>query len=245
VQIEFVDDEFEGVREWVPPARLKVRWSGVDAYRAREARWDALLDGYPNDDCPEHYAVTYLYEEFVDESIAYEAYATRYGIIRIKDPVRFAALGGLEPHEVSAEPATFEDDGVLAVAWPTVERACRQLARDNGAEVLRHVAEETAEQEKKMMYGSHTRATRHSPASFIEPSFYIEQDDQPYNRPYQELLRQRCGEEHVQRRDELVRLRDEVFRIGQILDQAVDGLRAAGASSEVRRIQKLRDTRMG
>ncbi len=30
--------------EWVPPARLKVAWADVDAFRAREAQWDAVLD---------------------------------------------------------------------------------------------------------------------------------------------------------------------------------------------------------
>jgi len=32
VLVRFVDEEFEGQQDWVPPARLKVPWSGVDEY---------------------------------------------------------------------------------------------------------------------------------------------------------------------------------------------------------------------
>jgi len=42
VLVRFVDDAFEGREEWVPPARLKVRWGSVDQYRAREERWDRI-----------------------------------------------------------------------------------------------------------------------------------------------------------------------------------------------------------
>lgn len=49
VQVRFVDDEFEGREEWVPPGRLKVLWTGVDAWREGERRWTDLLDA---SDCP-------------------------------------------------------------------------------------------------------------------------------------------------------------------------------------------------
>ena len=42
ILVRFVDDEFEGRQDWVPPARLKVPWSGVDEYMARERRWDEV-----------------------------------------------------------------------------------------------------------------------------------------------------------------------------------------------------------
>jgi hypothetical protein len=40
--VAFVDDEFEGASEWVPPSRLKVPWADVDAYKVREAAWNRL-----------------------------------------------------------------------------------------------------------------------------------------------------------------------------------------------------------
>lgn len=42
VFVRFVDDEFEGREERVPPARLKVLWNEVEEYRAREERWDRI-----------------------------------------------------------------------------------------------------------------------------------------------------------------------------------------------------------
>mgnify|MGYP003606116134 CR=1 FL=1 len=43
VLVRFVDPSFEGREEWVPPSRLKVPWVDVDAFRAEEARWDAVV----------------------------------------------------------------------------------------------------------------------------------------------------------------------------------------------------------
>jgi hypothetical protein len=42
VLVRFVDAEQEGREDWVPPARLKVPWSDVDAWLAREQRWEAV-----------------------------------------------------------------------------------------------------------------------------------------------------------------------------------------------------------
>lgn len=47
VLIRFVDDEFEGQQDWVPPARLKVLWREVVAFMDREARWAGVLAASP------------------------------------------------------------------------------------------------------------------------------------------------------------------------------------------------------
>lgn len=39
VLVRFEDPAEEGHEEWIPLARLKVRWENADAFRAREARW--------------------------------------------------------------------------------------------------------------------------------------------------------------------------------------------------------------
>jgi hypothetical protein len=53
VRIRFVDSRFEGREEWVPAGRLKVLWSGVDEFAARERRWKAVTDLSPVRDSPE------------------------------------------------------------------------------------------------------------------------------------------------------------------------------------------------
>jgi hypothetical protein len=44
ILVRFADDRFEGRRDWVSPARLKVLWAAVDTFRDREARWDRIFD---------------------------------------------------------------------------------------------------------------------------------------------------------------------------------------------------------
>jgi hypothetical protein len=39
VRVRFVDDAFEGRKDWVPPARLKVPWAERERWLACEARW--------------------------------------------------------------------------------------------------------------------------------------------------------------------------------------------------------------
>ncbi len=62
VLVRFVADEFEGREEWVPPARLKVPWSGVDAFVAKESRWD-VVSASPVHDTAEHYATSTVFDE--------------------------------------------------------------------------------------------------------------------------------------------------------------------------------------
>jgi hypothetical protein len=55
--VRFIDEEFEGLQDWVPPGRLKVRWSGAPEFVARERRWDAVVAPSPPDyDGPEESA---------------------------------------------------------------------------------------------------------------------------------------------------------------------------------------------
>ena len=60
--VRFVADEFEGREEWVPPARLKVPWSGVEEFRAREERWDRIYAGGPGRDDPREDAAGEVFE---------------------------------------------------------------------------------------------------------------------------------------------------------------------------------------
>jgi hypothetical protein len=47
VFVQFVDDEFEGQEDWVPPARLKIPWHQVAEYQAREDQWKRAPGGMP------------------------------------------------------------------------------------------------------------------------------------------------------------------------------------------------------
>jgi len=45
--VRFVADEFEGRQDWVPPSRLKVPWRDLDAFIARELRWEGVAGESP------------------------------------------------------------------------------------------------------------------------------------------------------------------------------------------------------
>ena len=44
--VRFIDEQFEGRQEWIPPTRLKVIWKDAVEFEAREARWDRV-DTHP------------------------------------------------------------------------------------------------------------------------------------------------------------------------------------------------------
>ena len=44
VLVRFMDDEFEGREEWIPPNRLKALWTSAPEWIARENRWEAVRD---------------------------------------------------------------------------------------------------------------------------------------------------------------------------------------------------------
>lgn len=51
-------------------------------------------------------------------------------------------------------------------------------------------------------------------------------------------MRQWCGSEAVDRQDELVALREEVLRLGKLVQQATDRLRRAGYSADAEDLQR-------
>jgi len=70
VLIRFVDAESEGREEWVSPARLKALWNDVDAFTAREGRWDAVLHASEVLDTPEDRAAGAVFDKLINEGLA-------------------------------------------------------------------------------------------------------------------------------------------------------------------------------
>ncbi|MFV0632722.1 hypothetical protein [Demequina sp.] len=104
VLVNFIDHAFEGRQDWVPPSRLKVLWSDVEAYQAREARW-ARIDTRPGDDnTPEHYAMDEVFRIGLDPELFSVVY--RYpGVGEIPDVDRLAAELELDPEVLRRRPS--------------------------------------------------------------------------------------------------------------------------------------------
>src|SRR5436305_4290521 len=92
VQVRFLDEQFEGRQDWVPPARLKTRWEDAEQWLAAERRWQAVMDASVHArESVEHKAAEFVFdrpaaEEFIDGMDAY-----RYAVLTVTDPAAFAA----------------------------------------------------------------------------------------------------------------------------------------------------------
>jgi hypothetical protein len=71
ILVRFIDPEFEGLEDWIPPARLKVPWADAADYEARERRWDAVLATSEEADEREIDAAGTVLEKLVPEVIAH------------------------------------------------------------------------------------------------------------------------------------------------------------------------------
>ncbi len=118
--VHFVDEKFEGRQEWVPPARLKVRWEAIDAFRASEARWDRIFDlGRGFDDAADG-AATEVFTALIAGDIARMEYREA-GACRITDSGRLTEVGQEGAARCSRR------RGGLSGAMPTEQRTVEQL----------------------------------------------------------------------------------------------------------------------
>jgi hypothetical protein len=238
VLVRFVDASFEGREEWVPPSRLKVSWSDVAAYEAREARWTAVREPTPAGETAEECAATVVFEQAIPAELATLGYGRDAGVTRIHDLTGLAKFLDLpDESALRADRVSFVEDGSLIVPWPVTLLIVTKTAAQNPEPILRHVDADEAEFRHHSIHGKTYPADRHGREMHIEAEHYVEQDSAPYGRPHREMLREWCGAPAVQRRDELVALRTEVRRLGLLIERAATALRRAGDARAAARIE--------
>lgn len=86
------------------------------------------------------------------------------------------------------------------------------------------------------IYGRYYPGRGKSPGTHISPEICAEVDRS--NQPAYNLLRQWCGADVVENFEELKALRDEVLRIGQLMEQAIGSLRQAGQAKTADRFER-------
>ncbi|PND50068.1 hypothetical protein CQZ88_21320 [Rhodococcus sp. ENV425] len=236
VLVRFADDRFEGREEWVPPARLKVPWPEVDQLRTQEARWAAIYDAGLHDDDPKADAAERVLDLVFDNDNAEVGYREG-GAIRMKDPARLAASLGLDEHQLTGHRLCFVEDDVTIAPWEVTELVVTTAARLHPEPVLEHVAAEERKARYEAIHGRWTDGSRSYQRSFIEPERCAESDT-TYYKPERDVLRLWCGPEAGERFDELVELRKEVRRVGEVAQAAIDALRSAGSHESADRLQR-------
>jgi hypothetical protein len=229
VKVRFLDDVFEGREEWVPPSRLKVLWAEVDAWLAREARWDAVSapsDGV--DDTAEFWAAETVFEVVSDEDVLSMGYGGLAGVLCVSNPSRAAEHLEIEPSAFLADDRAFVDnDGTIVVPWNTTVALARSAAPKHADAILREVTERERKAAHNAVYGEVLGSRRAKPW-YVSPEVCAKVDARWV--PTYELLRRWCGQGAASRIDELGAVRSEALRLAQVVERAVSALRDAGFS---------------
>ncbi|MCW2752552.1 MAG: hypothetical protein JWR83_3662 [Aeromicrobium sp.] len=237
VLVRFVDDDFEGKEDWVPPSRLKVLWEQVDAFRARETRWDEILKlGLPRDD-PRESATEHMFLEYIANEHAYFGCSNSGCEVHLVDPAALAESLSLDIRQLTGHPATFVEDDILIAPWPVTETIVVAAARKYAEEVLTYVEAEERQAKHEAIHGSHLRTSGKGNGYYFDAVASREMDLE-FGKPIREVLRQWCGAELTERFDELTELRKEIRRVGEIAQRAVDLLERSGSRGEAERLRR-------
>jgi len=236
VLVGFVAEHFEGREEWVPPSRLKTPWTDVVAFTAREQRWNAVAAASDVEE-PVEFALSTVFDQLIDRSLATLEYRLR-GVAYLHDIEGLATEVGLSPNQLCADPLAFTEDDDLIVPVSITELIARTAAARTPEPVLREVQREEAEFARLLVHGKTYPASRSQPAWHVPAERYADSENEPYHRPCWELLRAWCGAEAAERQDELLALRQEVARIGDLALRAVAALRAAGRRREADQLEQ-------
>ncbi|MFE2855280.1 PE-PGRS family protein [Streptomyces lavendulae] len=219
VHVRFLDGDAAGLQEWVSPSCLLVLWADVDAFRADDAAELALAEA----------------SRAVRGSAEFEAARMILGFVRPKGRLRLrkavadagvlelghldetAPLVGMDAAQLRNDPMLHEDrKGGSLAGWPITERIARQAAQQLADEILPEV-----DQRQQAMEEERDRSPWYG---------YQRRDDRKLDAEKEALrtVREWCGQEQAERHDELVALKSEVLRLGELVERAVKALRDRG-----------------
>lgn len=235
VRIRFLDEDFEGREDWVPPSRLKVLWDNIGTWQEREDRWSAAIDASCHiRDEPEEHAAIMVFEKVIDREVAHFGYNRTAGIVLIRDLPALATMLAWPECELTSQPLTFTDnDGVIIAPWDTMLKVATRAAELNADTLLRYVAKSEDEDRNEAIYGK--TYGRGKDSWYVPPEICA--DTAERHRPIHDLIRQWCGEPAQERLDELTALRAEVARLGCLVETAIAELRRANAEAAAARLE--------
>ncbi|MBJ7902162.1 PE-PGRS family protein [Streptomyces sp. DSM 110735] len=219
IHVRFLEGDDAGLQEWVNPSHLVARWEDVEAFRKDDASELVLAEA----------------SREVRGTAAFEAARLIIGVIRPKSKLRLrrgvsdagilelsrleeaARLVGMEAAELRGDPMVYEKcDGLGLAGWPVTERIARHVAGRLADDILSEVdrKQQAIEQER-------TQSSRYS---------YSRRDDRKLDAEAAVLrtVREWCGQDKAERYDELIALRDEVVRLGKLVERSVKALRDRG-----------------
>jgi hypothetical protein len=243
VLVRFVDDEFEGRQDWVPPARLKVPWGGVEEYTAKERRWNEVLRPAADVSLTEELAASSVFDLLIPEDMAELGWNAKRGTVLIHDVSGLAGLLEVAP-AVLREPASFEEDCDLISPWPVAIAVARRATEREPHKVLANVEKDEAAARRDSTYGRWSSRRRRED-DWVPPEV-CQRVDAELGQPIRAMLRDWCGAGAVDLRAEIAALRNDAASADKVAQEAIEVLRRHGHTRDANDLeQKLLELRRG
>ena len=209
VRIQFEDGDSEGQAEWVFRRMLKVPWDQGKALLEHERLWEAARKWGKPIASSELSAAEIVVDETIDSAVAGPH---SYGLLAVHDRSALEHLVQIplpDPHS----PGAFEEDGTEYLPWPTMLEVALVQARATPQVLLEYVeraAVELAESDSQFRQ-LNARDGFPRPLGLDQAREFDEE-----RRRYLNQIRQWCGQEALDKWDEVWHLRGEVERLTEI-----------------------------
>ncbi|MFJ1845549.1 PE-PGRS family protein [Streptomyces sp. NPDC088146] len=219
IHVRFLEGDAAGLQEWISPGSLVAPWADVDTFRADDAAELALAEA----------------SSHVRGSTDFEAARMVFGFVRPKNKLRLrrtvadagvlelgrldetAPLIGMDAAELRDDAMVHENrHGTCLAGWPITERIARHLAGRLADEILPELDRKQAAAEQERAQSSWYSYGRRDERKLDAEAAVLR------------TVREWCGQDKAERYDELVALRAEVIRLGELVEKAVKALRDRG-----------------
>lgn len=229
-QVRFLDRD--GVEEWVPRGRLVVLWDDREVLLERERRMAAVVEVSAHAfETPQYDAVSSLLEnwELIDGvEIGYSQ--DERCTIQIADLSAVCSELGMDEVSLRQEPLAFvTENGLFVGPWSLAVKIAMRVAELNGEAVMEKVVDKEYEVELESVHGRTFTVGREREEYYISPERL--KDRHAKQLIALNIIREWCGKEIIERLDELEALREEVRRLGHLVERAIAELRRCGASA--------------
>lgn len=218
IHVRFLDGEDAGIQEWAGRSQLPALWEEAEKVVRDDANLAAAIEESRHvHGSPEWEAAKLVFLTIRPKGrIRMLHTKVDAGVVQIDDLGKVAKWLGLDEADLLAADGAFRDRyGTYVAPWPVTLRIARRAAERQSEAVLGEVLRRL---ESERTYLEH---------------------QQPWNRGRREkkvarletvarLLHEWCGEETLERYDELEALRAEVERLGRVVEKAITALRQNG-----------------
>ncbi|MFH8253395.1 MULTISPECIES: PE-PGRS family protein [Streptomyces] len=219
LHVRFLEGDDAGLQEWVNPSCLVARWEDVEAFRADDSSELALAVASREVRGSADFEAARMVLGFVRprSKLRLRRGVSDAGILELSRLEEGARLVGMDAAELRSDPMVYENrDGLGLAGWPVTERIARVVAVRLAEDILPEVdrRQQAIDQER-------TQSSWYS---------YSRRDDRKLDAEAAVLrtVREWCGQDKAERYDELVALREEVVRLGKLVEKSVKALRDRG-----------------